>query len=301
MNYQFKKSEDLEIYEMDYTNNAHLQEICNVKQPVLFQFKFDELENMTPEKLAKTVGSHECKVKDIYDYYDEKVVSVDHVVFPFQTAHKIFMRDTKGRYYTENNGIFLEESGLIQEIQEIDAFLKPNFCMKTKYDLLCGSVNTGLPLRYHNFDRYFLIVASGKIRVKMTPYKSRKYLHTIKDYEKYEFRSPVNIWNPPQKYEKEIEKMRFLEFDVHANHILYVPPYWYYSIQFTENSAVVAATYCTIMNAVANSPEWGRYYVQQTNIQKKIAKTMDMPGEEEPEITDSPETSHLYDSNTTSV
>jgi hypothetical protein len=48
VNYQFKKGEDLEIYEMDYTTNTHLQEICNVKQPVLFQFKFDELENMTP-------------------------------------------------------------------------------------------------------------------------------------------------------------------------------------------------------------------------------------------------------------
>ena len=27
---QFKKSEDLEIYEMDYSDNAHLQEVCDV-------------------------------------------------------------------------------------------------------------------------------------------------------------------------------------------------------------------------------------------------------------------------------
>jgi hypothetical protein len=301
VNYQFKKGEDLEIYELDYTSNTHLQEICNVKQPVLFQFKFDELENMTPEKLSKTVGSHECKVKDTYDYYDEKVVSVDHVNFPFQTAYKIFMRDPKGRYYTENNEFFLEESGIIGELQEIDAFLKPNFCMKTKYDFLCGSSDTGMPLRYHNYDRYFLIVVSGKIRVKMTHYKSRKYLHTIKDYEKYEFRSPVDAWKVQQNYEKDMEKIRFLEFDVPTNHVLYVPPYWYYSIQFTEKTSVFAATYCTIMNAVAHSPEWGRYYLQQANIQKKIAKTMDIPSEEEVKITDSQEPSHLYDSNTTAL
>ena len=301
VNYQFKKGEDLEIYEMDYTTNAHLQEICNVKQPVLFQFKFDELENIRPEKLAKTAGSHECKIKDVNDYYDENISSVDHVVFPFETAYKLFMRDTKSIYYTENNEFFIEESGLIQELQEIDAFLKPSFCLKTKYDFLCGSLNAHSPLRYHNYDRYFLIVVSGKIRVKMTPYKSRKQLHTIVDYEKYEFRSPVEVWSPQKKYEKEMEKLRFLEFDVNANDVLYIPPYWYYSIQFTENTTVFAATYCTIMNAVAHSAEWGRYYLQQANIRKKITKTMDMPSEEEVEITDSPETSHLYDGNTTAL
>lgn len=281
MNYQFKKSEDLEIYELDYTTNTHLQEICYVKQPVLFQFKFDELENMTPEKIAKIAGSHDCKIKDLNDYYDEAISSVDHVVLPYETAYKIFMRDAKSRYYTENNEFFIEESGLIHELQEIDNFLKPKFCMKTKYDFLCGSLHAGLPLRYHNYDRYFLIVATGKIRVKMTPYKSRKYLHTMKDYEKYEFRSPMEVWKHQKKYEKEMEKIRFLEFDVDANHVLYIPPYWYYSIQFMENTSVFSATYCTAMNIVAHGGEWARYFIQQSNIRQKITKTMDMPGEEE--------------------
>ena len=35
---QFKTSEDLEVYEMDYTNNIHLQEVCDIKQPVLFEY-----------------------------------------------------------------------------------------------------------------------------------------------------------------------------------------------------------------------------------------------------------------------
>ena len=36
---QFKKSEDLEIYEMDYSTNANLQDVCDVRQPVLFNVK----------------------------------------------------------------------------------------------------------------------------------------------------------------------------------------------------------------------------------------------------------------------
>jgi hypothetical protein len=226
VNYQLKKSEDFEIYEADYTTNAHLQEICNVKQPLLFQFKFDELENLTPEKIAKMAGSHDCKVKDTNDYYSDSSASVDYVVFPFQTANKLFMRDAKAHYYTENNQTFVEESGLIKNMQEVDDFLKPKFCMQTKYDLLCGSSETVLPLRYHTDDRVFLIPTSGRIRVKMTPWKARKYLHTIHDFEKYEFRSPINVWKPQKKYEQDFEKLRFLEFDVLTNHVLYVPPYW---------------------------------------------------------------------------
>ena len=37
--HQLKKSEDLEIYEMDYSSNTHLQEVCEIKQPVLFEYK----------------------------------------------------------------------------------------------------------------------------------------------------------------------------------------------------------------------------------------------------------------------
>ena len=37
--HQYKKSEDLEIYELDYKNNQYLQDVCNVKQPSIFSFK----------------------------------------------------------------------------------------------------------------------------------------------------------------------------------------------------------------------------------------------------------------------
>jgi hypothetical protein len=33
------------------------------------------------------------------------------------------------------------------------------------------------------------------------------------------------------------------------------------------------------MNIVTHSPEWGRYFIQQQNIRKKIAKTLDITAE----------------------
>ena len=32
---QFKKSDDLEIYETDFTSTKHLEDVCELKQPVL--------------------------------------------------------------------------------------------------------------------------------------------------------------------------------------------------------------------------------------------------------------------------
>ena len=59
---QYKKSEDLEIYEMDYSSNAQLQEVCNVKQPVLFEFKttcMELFEDITMESLLKEARNAE--------------------------------------------------------------------------------------------------------------------------------------------------------------------------------------------------------------------------------------------------
>jgi len=272
--HQFKKSEDLEIYELDYVNNGHLQEVCDVKQPVLFDFVLEGTENLNMENIAKTHGSHECKIKDTHDYWTAE--SVDYVVFPLQTAHKLFLNDAKSHYYTENNEIMAEDSGLAKTLQEVDEFLKPRFCAQTKYDVLTGSDGTCLPLRYHLNYRYFLMVTSGKIQVKMTPWKSRKYLHVIKDYENFEFRSPLNVWNPQKQYLDDMEKLRFVDFEVHAGQALYIPPYWWYSFKFSKHTTACAITYNNVMNVVAHCPYWGMYFVQQQNIKKQMAKTLDL-------------------------
>ena len=36
---QYKLSDELEIYEMDYIQNHNLQEVCEMKQPIIFQFE----------------------------------------------------------------------------------------------------------------------------------------------------------------------------------------------------------------------------------------------------------------------
>jgi hypothetical protein len=277
---QYKKSEDLEIYEMDYTNNAHLQEVCNIKQPVLFEYKsihIEFFENLELEKLTES-GSHDIKVKENEDYWKTEE-SVDFIVLPFQSSQTLMTTDTHARYFTENNETFVEESGLFHKFQSNDIFLKPSFIMTTKYDIQTGSQNTATPLRYHTDFRRMLCVTSGKIHVKMTPWRSSKYLYPIEDYENYEFFSPVNVWAPQKKYFHEMDKIKFLEFDVNDGYVLYIPPYWWYSIKYADQpdqTIIAGFTYNSIMNCAANLPNWVKYYIQQSNIKKRVTKTLDL-------------------------
>lgn len=276
INNQLKRSEDLEISEMDYYDNENLQEVCELKQPILFDYRpvNDEFFGaITLDNLFKH-GSQEIKVKDSAEYFDENE-NPNYLYLSYDSANSLFISDGKGKYFSEKNGEFIDETALTGLFEENNVFLKPSFTVNSKYDFMIGSKNVILPLRYHTCARQFLCVNSGKIHVKMTPWKSRKYLNPIKDYEHYDFRSTLNPWTSD---DENMTKLRFLEFDVHAGYVLYIPPYWFYSIKFSDSSEnlVCRFSYDTATSFLVNVPNYSMYYLQQSNITKvlKIPTTM---------------------------
>ena len=271
LQYQYKTSNDLEIYELDYTTNKQLQEICHLKQPVLFQIDhFKEVESFFKTislSLVSDIKEEDVNVKDLRDYYKPNITSVDAISLSFSSAYGLMETDTKGYFFSENNSDFVRER--IHDFSKIDGYLASPWIIHKHYDLLFGSKNAHTPLRYHTETGRFLVISSSYsseekyIRVKMTPWKNRKSLgtKTIKDYDNYEFWSPIDIWNSPP------DKIRCLEFDVKEGYTLYIPPYWYYSIQFTTPSISVASfTYSTGMNVISNLSNIGLYFMQQNNI-----------------------------------
>jgi hypothetical protein len=258
---QYKKSEDLEIYEMDYVSNTELQTICEMKQPVLFEFNggilLDDIQKHE---------SYDVKVRDTNDVSD-------YVVLKYGSFKGLIDSDSKSHFITEGNHEFIEESGLFSEYSDLNPYLKPSLTVQTKYDLLMGSKGAATPLRYHTSDRLFFMVSSGKIRVKMTPWKSRKYLHPIMDYDNYEFRSPIDAFDNTKNHEymHDVDKLKFLEFDVLPGYVVFVPPYWWYSIQYVESDTLVlGTTYISGMNFIANFPDLVKWYIQQSNVPKNI-------------------------------
>lgn len=274
----YRKSEDLEIYEMDYIHNKGLNDVCERKQPVLFQMEeiYPEFfEQMAPHLVISST-INEVKMKDMEDYW-RTPEDVQYIDLKIQTALQLMATDTKSHYITENNNGFVEEGGEMYDLYYgMNRYLKPGFVINTKYDLCMGSKGAVTPLRYHTIYRQFMALTHGRIRVKMTCWKSRKYLYPINDYSEYEFKSPINVWNPQKKYKKEYDKVRFIEFDMTPGYVLHIPSYWWWSIQYLEENSVVAGfMYNTPLNVVANAGDWAKYYIQQFNTEHKVAPVLD--------------------------
>jgi hypothetical protein len=122
----------------------------------------------------------------------------------------------------------------------------------------------------------YIAVTRGKIRVKLCPPKYSKIIPIHRDYENYEFWSPLAT-NSDKEGDKEIlQKIKFLDLDLYPGDVLFLPPYWWYSISFSGDpeTTVAAFTYDVAMNIAAQSNHWALYYLQQSNIKTRPAKTL---------------------------
>ena len=65
-----------------------------------------------------------------------------------------------------------------------------------------------------------------------------------------------------------------MEIKLQKNSVVYIPSYWFYSIQFGENAVILNCGYSTLMSAVATIPQRCLYLLQQQNITRRIAKSI---------------------------
>jgi hypothetical protein len=272
--FQLKKGDDLEIYETDFTNNKELNDSANLKQPFLFSFSnYDNmLKDISLKQLNLDYGSFDVFVKDNRDYYEDK--PSNSIVLTLNAADNLMKTDPDAKYYSDGNQHFIDETGIQKYYGSFDKYLKPFFNVFSKYDVIFGSVGATTPLIYHTYERRYLYITSGRIQVKMTPWRSTKYAVINKDYKEYEFSSPLNVWKPQASYMSGFQKMKFLEFTVQPGNILFVPPFWHYSIQFLkdekeENHLIHVFNYGSAMNVLSNAFNLGHHYYEKFASTKK--------------------------------
>lgn len=272
---EWKKGDDLEIYEMDYISNSDLQETCKLKQPVIFQIPSLELSSMDDKT--------DVHIKDIRDYYkNDDTKSITGIQLSYKSAQGLCSSDPKGHFFSENNSELVDTT----KYDDFSKFIVPPLTVHQKYDYLFGSKRAYTPARYHTDSALYLHVLSGSgIRCKMAPWRANAYMKPVKDYENYEFWSRINLWKDP---------LRSVEFDLKPGYTLYIPPYWFYSIEFLgdeENpglSSVASFRYITAMNIVANLKHYGLYFLQQQNIVDTKSRIL-------------PATNHLENINVTEI
>jgi hypothetical protein len=147
-----------------------------------------------------------------------------------------------------------------------------------------GSDKCYTPFRYEINYRNFFMPTQGTVKIKLAPPKSIKYLFPNYDYENFEFSSPINPWDVQPQYSSEFDKVKCLEFDLHVGCTLFIPPYWWYSIQFSENSSLSIMKYRTYMNNLTISPYIFMYALQVQNIRRKSNNIKKMSLESNNEI-----------------
>jgi hypothetical protein len=274
INFHLKTSNDLEVYEIEQGSKDKLEEICDLRQPVIFDFETDKIVEYTNKTyLANNYPAFEIKIRNSKDTdYNSEI----YIPLPLHSATKLVKEDTTSSYFSENNTDFLQETGVIKSFQYNDEFLRPYMVSNCNYDVMMGSHGTVTPFRYElNYRNYFL-VTEGSVVVKMAPPKSSKYLHTVYDYENFELRSPVDPWNPQKQYAVDFDKIKCLEITLTPGKTLHIPAYWWNSIKFSKDSSISSFRYRTYMNNIAITPHIAMYALQIQNVKRETVKKMNI-------------------------
>ncbi len=271
--YHLKTGEDLEIYTIERPSKEKLEEICDIRQPVMFDFKNDRLlESCSLTTLEDNYGAFDIQVRDVTNKDDNSEL---YLPFLLKEANNIFREDKSGKYISEKNSDFLKETGAVKNFSYNDAFLRPPLVSKCIYDFMFGSESSKTPLRYNLNYRNYYYVTSGKVTLKLIPPHSSRYLYPVKDYDNFEFRSPVNIWDVQQEYKADFDKVKVLDITLEKGEIIFIPAYWWYSIKYDKISSICCFKYRTFMNVLAISPELVLTMLQGQNIKREMVKKVD--------------------------
>uniref|UniRef100_A0A6C0AZU2 JmjC domain-containing protein n=1 Tax=viral metagenome TaxID=1070528 RepID=A0A6C0AZU2_9ZZZZ len=274
--FHLKTSDDLEVLEILNPSKERLEEICDLRQPILFDFNIQSLINFNKENILQNYGSFDIKLRNILNTYSDPESEL-FLPVTLKDGLKVLEEDEQSKFISENNHDFLEETSLIKNIKANDEFLRPNMMSSNYYDFILGSSGSITPFRYDiNYRNYFVIL-SGCIKVKMTPPRSSKYLYPIKDYDNFEFRSPINPWNVQDQYKKNFDKIKCLELTLQPGKILFIPAYWWYSLKFEDNKTrIISFKYRTYMNTVAVFPSIFISFLQKQNIKHNIIEKINI-------------------------
>jgi hypothetical protein len=270
--FHLKTGEDLEMYEVDEPSKEKLEEICDIRQPVLFDFDNNKIiENTNKTYIAANYYAFETKIRNVKDNADSN--SELYMPLPLHATVKLFNEDKTSAYFSENNSEFLEETGVVKSMKYNDEFLRPYMVSNCNYDIMMGSKDVCSPFRYEINYRNFFLLTQGSAQIKIAPPHSTKYLYPNYDYENFEFRSPVNPWSPQPKYKADFDKMKCLEFTLTPGKTLFLPAYWWYSIKFiSSDTSISCFRYRTYMNNIAVLPYIGLHALQIQNVKRNTTK-----------------------------
>jgi hypothetical protein len=239
---------------------------------VLFDYDNERLmEACTLTAMRANYGAFDVRIRNVKDGDEEADATDLYVPLTLHAVADTFSSDKESRYITENNGDFLEETGLAKTFKYNDAFLRPPMVSKCAYDVMCASPGTQTPLRYELNYRNYYLVTQGSVKLRLIAPNASKYLHPVSDYDNFEFRSPVNPWHVQKEYRMDFDKLKTMDVELRAGQIIYIPAYWWCSMQFPDvatTTTLCCFKYRTYMNTVSILDKLCMWMLQQQNVKR---------------------------------
>ena len=255
--FHLKVNNDLDVFVVDDFKRQRINEICNLKQPFMFQYLNPELmTSMNFDSLLKNYKTNSLNVKKSKD--------INYLPLKLENVFELFEKDVSNNYISEYNMDFLNDSGLIKHFKSSNV-LKPNLMSNSRFDCILGKKGYGTELRHNLFYRNFFYVSSGKVRVKMF---SPNNAHKISDGTQVEFCDFIHDETPYDNPEKTMESLNQVEKVLDTGDIIFIPPYWFYSFYFEESSIINRFSYGTYMSNVSILPVFCKHVLKLQN--KKI-------------------------------
>jgi len=273
--FYIKTNDDLDIYDIEMPTKDKLEEICDMRQPIIFSFFNDAINNSFSRKsICNLYGAYDVNLRNVKN----KIEDDEELYIPisFNDSINLLDSDTDKQYLVENSDDFLEETTLKQIMRANDSYLRPYTVSSCIYDLNIATAGTQTPFRYELNYRNYFYVSEGEVKIKLAPPKSVKYLSEIRDYDNFEFISPINPWDIQDKYKTDFSKVKCLDVTIYKGQIIFIPAYWWYSFEFGENATLCVFKYKTYMNSVAILPKTMMGLLQSQNIKRISFNKIDL-------------------------
>ena len=236
---EYKYFTDLQLYEVDYNDKKQFLEEIQTKLPIITRLS---LPCVSDEQLKDYVQD-DLYIKDIREMY--KSHDIQNIPLNYSRSSILLETDKKASYFSSGNPHALY---LFDNITNTwDHHLKPNASFAS-YDVLFGSKHAITPYMYHTNTSLFLCIPprNKEVRIRLMPFLQNHTLDVIHDYELLEF------WSTklPSKVS---HSKNSLDLFLYSGQLLYIPPYWFYSIEFLDSKTIVnQMKYSTYINSLSN-------------------------------------------------
>lgn len=267
-----KTSKKLEVYNLSFENKDTLMDVIKDKQPFV-------LRNLNQEYFSNTFSFFSLPLnfemykegeKDIHVYNYKEFIDMNKDSSKLCQEGKLdidkylkYQKNESFQYFSKNNGNKINYLGLVSKLRGFDIYLKPDFHLRTKYDMWMGmkGMQTGLSFSLGSY--FYIILKKGKAKV-------RCFLpnHNSKLFSKFTSVANINVWDNKTK----IKQYSYIDVELNKGDIMHIPTYWPYSLYYQESSVLFTIDYENVMSMTMGIPYKAIEYISILNIDKKKVK-----------------------------